>query len=86
MAAIIVELKIVEREDGPWFRFRWEGDTASWWRALENLKARVPAEAREWNPETKQWSVAALFEDELTGIFPHFASALDGMRSQLEMF
>jgi len=85
MPALVRDLHIIQREDGPWFEFRWEGGSADWRAALDELKRRVPPEAREWDPEAQVWRVVEAFEDVLADIFPNFAGALDAIRSQLSL-
>jgi hypothetical protein len=82
MAAYVTDLQIIEREDGPWFQFSWEGAKGDWDATLEGVK-RIPPEAREWDPDDRVWRVAEAFEGELCEIFSNFAAALDGIRSQL---
>jgi hypothetical protein len=86
MPALVRDLQVIQREDGAWFEFRWEGRGEEWRTALEAVKRRIPPEAREYDPDAQLWRVVEAFEDVLAGIFPNFASALDGIRSQLSLF
>jgi len=81
--AHIVDLEIIEVDGDPWFEFEWAGE--DWHSALAAVK-RIPAEARSYDEDTKRWSVAGAFEDELGETFPNFASSLDTIRSQMSMF
>ncbi len=85
MPAFVRDLQIIQREDGPWFEFRWEGRGEEWRTALEAVKRRIPPEAREYDPEAQVWRVVDCLEDVLADIFPNFAGALDAIRSQLSL-
>jgi hypothetical protein len=86
MPALIRDLAIVQREDGPWLEFTWQGRTDEWRVALDAVKSSIPSEAREYDADAQVWRVAGVFEETLADIFPNFAGALDGMRSQLGLF
>lgn len=79
--AHVVDLEIIPGEYGDLFQFRWEGD--GWHEALDEVKDRIPPEAREFKQEEKVWRVPVCFEDELSDIFPNFAGELDAIRSQV---
>lgn len=84
MPVQLASLAIVERDDGPWFEFAWKSDDRdAWFIALEELKATIPPEARQYDPTEKVWRVAGAFEPDLERIFPGFAGWLDGIRSQM---
>jgi len=85
MPALIRDLQIIEREDGFWFEFTWEGRGDEWRRALEEVKKQIPPEAREYDANDQVWRVAEVFEETLALIFSNFTSSLDGIRSQLSM-
>jgi hypothetical protein len=85
MPALVRDLQIIERADGFWFEFTWEGRGDEWRRALDAVKKRIPPEAREYDPDAQLWRVVEAFEDELADIFPNFAGALDAIRSQLSL-
>ena len=85
MPALIRDLQIIQRDDGAWFEFRWEGRREEWRSALEAVKRRIPAEAREYDPEAQVWRVVDAFEDVLADVFPNFVGALDAIRSQLSL-
>lgn len=85
MAAIVRDLSVLNRPDGPWLEFSWVGNSAEWHFALDAIKS-IPPEAREYDPDEKVWRVAAAFEDELGEIFPNFPAALDAIRSQMSLF
>ena len=50
--------------------------------AIDVLKARIPPEAREWDPENKTWWIAIEWEAALERIIPNLAA----YRSQQPMF
>jgi len=83
MPALVRDLQIIQREDGAWFEFRWEGRGAEWRTALEAVKRRIPPEAREYDEDDQVWRVVEAFEETLAEIFRNFPGALDGIRSQL---
>jgi len=83
---LVRDLQIIEREDGFWFEFIWQGRGDEWRRALEAVKKRIPPEAREYDEDDQVWRVVEAFEETLGEIFANFAGALDGIRSQTSMF
>jgi len=86
MPALVRDLQIIERADGFWFEFTWEGRGDEWRRALDAVKKRIPPEAREYDEDDQVWRVADAFEETLGEIFCNFAGAVDTIRSQLTMF
>ncbi len=50
---------------------------------VEALKTSIPHLAREWNPDTKVWTIAKEYELEIDRLFPGF---LEAVISQMRMF
>ena len=86
MSARVTDLQLLELPDATWLEFTWSGDFEEWNGALGELKAKIPAAARSFNPATKRWRVAAELIPDLEEIFPNLAGALDAIRSQVRMF
>ncbi len=84
MAARVVELEVLDVQGLAYFQFRWEGD--DWRGALEAIKAQIDPIGREYDPQTRLWRVSCAYEPVLCEIFPNFAGALDGIRSQMVLF
>lgn len=60
------------------WRFQFEFDQD----AIDALKAAIPSECREWNPEEKWWWVSIEWEGRLIKLFP----GLEAYRAQVPMF
>jgi hypothetical protein len=86
MSATVLELEIVTEGGARWFEFTWTGDAVEWREALDAIKASVPPEARQFDPETKRWKVREDYEAPLSRIFNNFDTFLDSVRSQLSLF
>jgi len=87
MAARVEDLEIVDREGLAYFQFRWSGSSEEWRAALHEIKQRLePGLEREFDEVSKLWRVSCACESVLAEIFPNFAGAADGIRSQMSMF
>ncbi len=76
----------IDREDGrEVYRFRF-GYGQDFEASLWLLKKAVPFDDRDWNPETKEWSVlAGAYDWDLATIFDNFAQCRDLARSQVRL-
>jgi hypothetical protein len=87
MAAVLTDLRELDDRQHKWFEFTWEADYSEDWRAaLEAIKARIPWEWREFDQDTKRWTVRVEAGSVLATIFPNFRGALAALRSQRRLF
>ncbi len=86
MAARVVDLEVLDIAGLAYFRFRWSGNRDEWHEALGQVKARIDPIWREYDEVTTRWRVSCAYQDVLAAIFPNFAGALDGIRSQGSLF
>ncbi len=85
--ATILDLRVINRPEGPWYQFSWRADPAEWESTLAAIK-EIPLEDREWDSERKLWRVRATGEAtvQLSLAFENFWSALEALRSQRSLF
>lgn len=75
-------------EELGWFTFGFKGDKRAFYDALKLLKGAVPSAEREFDMETKLWTVLVTPENEetLADIFENGASVILQARSQMSLF
>ncbi len=85
--AEILDLRILHRDNGPWYQFSWRAAPEEWEKTLAAVK-RIPLDDREWDPERKVWRVRATGDTALllSLAFENFWSALDALQSQRSLF
>lgn len=85
--ATILDLRVINRPEGPWYQFSWRADPGEWESTLAAIK-EIPLEDREWDPEQRVWRVRATGETavQLSLAFENFWSAVEALRSQRSLF
>ena len=66
--------------------FAWSAGPKEFEYVLADLKAKIPVEARAYNPETHRWWVALAYVRELSRLFSNWESAVDEYESQMSLF
>lgn len=86
--ATIARLREVTRDDGYFYEFTWRGDRWAWQTALARLQEEIPRKHREFDGETKLWTVRVTADNvmSLSDIFPNFWAAIEAGRSQGKLF